>query len=98
MLDGELVETRFVKVTRYLSGRPQKGVAMRGQPAAHYYFDRPLHAIFYAAFRVGLVLDGLEEPSFDHPRDGSTPGSSALSWTYSREIPPVLVARFRIPE
>jgi hypothetical protein len=96
-VDGELVESRSVKVTTYLHSRPQKGIAMRGQPAAHYYFDRPLHTLFNAGFRVGLMLDGLEEPGFDHPDDGSSAGSSAVSWAYIREIPPVLVARFRIP-
>src|SRR5437016_1917504 len=45
-LDGELIMTYSVKVTTYLHTRPQKGIAMVGQPAPHYYFDRPLHVLF----------------------------------------------------
>jgi len=43
------------------------------------------------------VLDGLEEPAFNYPQDGSKVGSMVISWTYYKEIPPVLVARLRIP-
>ena len=95
-LDGELIMTYSVKVTTYLHTRPQKGIAMLGQPVPHYYFDRPLHVLFNACFRAGLVLDGLEEPVFNHPHDGSQ-SKRLLSWIQYAEIPPVLVARLRIP-
>jgi 2-polyprenyl-3-methyl-5-hydroxy-6-metoxy-1,4-benzoquinol methylase len=95
-LDGELIMTYSVKVTAYLHTRPQKGIAMVGQPVPHYYFDRPLHVLFNACFRAGLVLDGLEEPAFNHPHDGSQ-SKRLLSWIHYSEIPPVLVARLRIP-
>ena len=49
-----------------------------------------------ACFRAGMVLDGLEEPVFNHPLDGSEP-RRLLSWTNHREIPPALVARLRLP-
>jgi hypothetical protein len=55
-----------------------------------------LHVLFNACFQAGLVLDGLEEPAFNPPHDGSQP-SNVLSWANYREIPPVLVARLRIP-
>jgi hypothetical protein len=29
---------------------------MIGQPASQYYFDRPLHILFNACFRAGMVL------------------------------------------
>jgi hypothetical protein len=48
-----------------------------------------------AGFQVGFVLDGLEERAFppDHPS-----GRSPLSWGGNfSEIPPVLVARMRLP-
>lgn len=95
--DGEFVTTLSVRVTTYLHARPQKGIAMIGQPsAAHYCFDRPLHILFNACFRAGLVLDGLEEPVFNHPHDGSEP-RRLLSWTNHHEIPAALVARLRLP-
>ena len=95
-LNGNLVTTHSIKIAQYLHSRPQKGVGMLGEPTPHYYFDRPLHVLFNACFRAGLVLDGLEEPAFNHPHDGSQSGR-LLSWINYSEIPPVLVARLRIP-
>jgi 2-polyprenyl-3-methyl-5-hydroxy-6-metoxy-1,4-benzoquinol methylase len=94
-VDGELVAAHSIRVSQYLHSGPQKGIAIIGQPVPHYYFDRPLHVLFNACFRAGLVLDGLEEPAFNHPHDGSQV-TRMLSWANSREIPPVLVARLRI--
>jgi len=96
-INGEIVTTYSIKVTKYLHSSPQKGVAMLGQPVSQYYFDRPLHVLFNACFRAGLVLDGLEEPAFNHPHDGSKVGRMLISWVYYNEIPPELVARLRIP-
>jgi len=95
-VNGELITTYSIKVTKYLHSSPQKGIAMVGQPVPHYYFDRPLHVLFNACFRAGLVLDGLEEPAFDHPHDGSQ-SKRLLSWINYHEIPPALVARLHIP-
>ena len=95
-LNGEIVTTYSVKITKYLHSEPQKGVGMPGEPVSHYYFDRSLHTIFNACFNAGLLLDGLEEPAFNHPDDGSQ-SSRLLSWINYNEIPPVLVARLRIP-
>jgi SAM-dependent methyltransferase len=95
-VDGELVMNHSIRVSQYLHASPQKGIAIIGQPTPHYYFDRPLHVLFNACFRAGLVLDGLEEPAFNHPQDGSRP-SRLLGWAHYREIPPVLVARLRVP-
>ena len=94
--NGQIVTTHGVKVTKYLYNTTEMGIGIIGQPASQYYFDRPLHVLFGACFRAGLVLDGLEEPAFNHPHDGSTP-SRMLSWSNYREIPPVLVARLRVP-
>jgi 2-polyprenyl-3-methyl-5-hydroxy-6-metoxy-1,4-benzoquinol methylase len=96
-VDGQVVATYSMKTTTYLHSRPEKGIAMLGQPATQYYFDRPLHILFNACFKAGLVLDGLEEPAFNYPHDGSRVGQMLVSWTYYKEIPPVLVARLRIP-
>jgi len=58
---GELQTTHAVKVSRYLPLGPEKGVGIPGQPAAHYYFHRPLSVLFTSCFRAGFVLSGLEE-------------------------------------
>ncbi len=94
--NGEVTTTYSIKVTKYLHLIPQKGIGIIGQPAPHYYFHRPLHVLFNACFRAGLLVDGLEEPAFNSPHDGSIP-SRLLSWINYNEIPPVLVARLRIP-
>ncbi len=96
-LNGDIVTTHSLKITQYLHSSPQKGVGMFGEPTPHYYFDRPLHVLFDACFRADLMLDGLEEPAFNHPHDGSQSGR-LLSWINYREIPPVLVVRLRIPK
>jgi 2-polyprenyl-3-methyl-5-hydroxy-6-metoxy-1,4-benzoquinol methylase len=95
-INGELVTTYSIKVTRYLHKGPEKGIAIIGQPVSQYYFDRPLHELFNACFRAGLVMDGLEEPAFNHPHDGSQV-SRLFSWANYHQIPPVLVARLRVP-
>ena len=69
--------------------------SVRGTPEPWPIFHRPLHALFGSAFEVGFVLDGLEERAFppDHPQ-----GRYPLSWGPNfSEIPPVLVARMRLP-
>jgi hypothetical protein len=90
--DGELELVRAVKVWRYLSLAPAKGLGILGQPEPHYYFHRPLHVLLGAAFKAGLVLDGLEEPAF--PATPELP-SRPLGWQNFPEIPPALVGRLR---
>ena len=87
--DGEIITTLAVKVSRYIRPSRSRGLGMLGQPAPHYYFHRSLADIFSAAFRAGLVLDGLEESVFDDTTSSPRP----LSWANYREITPVLVAR-----
>jgi hypothetical protein len=79
------------------SGTRRWAMAIVGQPVSQYYFDRPLHILFNACFRAGMVLDGLEEPVFNHPHDDSKVGSMHVNWVYYNEIPPVLVAHLSIP-
>jgi hypothetical protein len=87
--DGDEVAIHAVKVTNYLSTPPGKGTGMLGEPEHHWYFHRPLHALFDVFFRAGFVLDGLEEPAFrNQHRD-----ERMLSWSNVPDIPPVLVAR-----
>ena len=93
--DGDYIIQHAIRVSQYLNVPPQTGTGIAGQPVPHYYFHRPLHVLLGTCFRAGLVMDGIEEPAFNHPHDGSQPGSRtrALSWVNYNQIPPVLVVR-----
>jgi 2-polyprenyl-3-methyl-5-hydroxy-6-metoxy-1,4-benzoquinol methylase len=81
-----------VQVHRYLSLGPALGTGIAGQPESHYYFHRPLSALFSASFAAGFVLDAFEEPN----PHAVTPSGSLLSWDHFTEIPPILVVRLRL--
>jgi hypothetical protein len=89
--DGQLIETRYIKVVDYLHLPPGKGGGMPGEPAPHWYFHRPLSALLGPCFAAGLILDGLEEPVFTPEHADQRP----LSWLNFHDIPPVLAARAR---
>ena len=93
--EGRIAMVHSVKVFGYMSPTVRHGVAMHGQPKLQLYCHRPLQVLLGAGFDAGFILDGLEESAFppDHPvrRD-------PLSWGGDfSEIPPVLVARMRLP-
>jgi hypothetical protein len=93
--EGEIVTTYSVKVLDYITPKIIRTAAMREQPKVQLAFHRPLQTLLEAGFDAGFVLDGLEERAFppDHP-----PGRYPLSWGPNfSEIPPVLVARMRVP-
>jgi hypothetical protein len=93
--DGEIVTTYAVKIYGYLTPNARRGLAITGQPKPQVYFDRPLQTLLGSCFEAGFVMDALEEPGFapDHPS-----GANGLSWGGNfSEIPPVLVARMRLP-
>jgi 2-polyprenyl-3-methyl-5-hydroxy-6-metoxy-1,4-benzoquinol methylase len=90
---GELVARRGVNVMRYREPESRQGIGIRGQPCPHHYFHRPLSVLLNLCFENGFMLDGLEEPCFG-PADE---GSSEFSWARFAGIPPVLVARMRLP-
>ena len=94
--DGQITTIYSLKISQYLSLTTTKGSAMPGDPAPHYYFDRPLSSILTTCFKAGLVMDGLEEPSFGSPTNESQGSLSLLNWKNYREFPPVLVARLRL--
>jgi 2-polyprenyl-3-methyl-5-hydroxy-6-metoxy-1,4-benzoquinol methylase len=92
---GEIATTYAVKVYNYITPTVAHAAGIRGQPQPQWVFHRPLQVLFGAGFAAGFVLDGLEERAFppDHP-----PGKNPLSWGPNlSEIPPVLVARMRLP-
>lgn len=70
-----------------------KGLALRVQPKPQMYFECPLQCYLNLGFQNGFVLDGFEERAFppDHPQTGPLGWGGRFS-----EIPPVLVARFRL--
>jgi len=98
--EGEIVTVYSVKVSGYMTETIARGVAIAGQPRSQLYFHRPLQVLLGAGLGAGFVLDGLEERAFppDPSSSSGPPGRSPLSWSgkYS-EIPPVLVARLRMP-
>ncbi|MGD8474157.1 MAG: class I SAM-dependent methyltransferase [Anaerolineae bacterium] len=92
---GEIVTTYSVKVSGYMTPSLARGAAIVGQPKPQLYFHRPLQVLLGAGFKAGFVLDALEERSFpaNHPHT-----RSPLAWGGNfSEIPPVLVARLRLP-
>jgi hypothetical protein len=84
------VGTIEISLTRYLGVDTAFG--MPGQPAAHYYFHRPLHRLLGPFLATGLTPDGLDEPRFDE----SVVSSRQTSWSGAlHEIPLVLAVRLR---
>ena len=70
-----------------------KGLALHGQPKPQMHFERPLQYYLNLGFRNGFVLDGFEERAFPP----ATPQTFPLGWGGNfSEIPPVLVAWFRL--
>jgi 2-polyprenyl-3-methyl-5-hydroxy-6-metoxy-1,4-benzoquinol methylase len=92
--EGEIKTLYSVKISRYMTPFQAHGLAIRGQPQAQIYFERPLQYYLNLGFQNGFVLDGFEECAFppDHPQ------TNPLTWGGKfSEIPPVLVARLRLP-
>jgi 2-polyprenyl-3-methyl-5-hydroxy-6-metoxy-1,4-benzoquinol methylase len=92
---GDIVTVYSVKVFNYIRPTMAHAAALRGQPKPQFVFHRPLHVLLGTGFDAGFVLDGLEEPAFaPAPPSGRNP----LAWGGNFcEIPPVLVARMRLP-
>lgn len=89
---GELVTHWAVKVRDYLGLTAQCGIGILGQPRPHWYFDRPLGAVFGECFRQGFALDGFEElptPLGDEP-------ARPFSFETVPGIPIALIARMRL--
>ena len=87
--DGELQTVYYAKVSEYITPTAGRGTGIPGQPAPHYYFDRPLNLLFRTFFEAGFVMDALEEPMAEMRADSDR----ALSWSRFLEIPSVLAAR-----
>ncbi len=92
---NHMTEILSVNIADYITPSAQKGVFAEGQPISHYYFNRPISYIFSASFEEGFVLDGIKEPVFK--QNDVTENTKWSSWESFREIPPVLVARMKLP-
>jgi 2-polyprenyl-3-methyl-5-hydroxy-6-metoxy-1,4-benzoquinol methylase len=88
---GDLVTRYRITVSEYMRPKPTKGVAMKGQPAPQYYFDRPISSLFNTCFKSGFALAGIEEPTFRVSAD-----DGRANWSNITQIPPVLVARMTL--
>lgn len=93
-VDGELVQTMGVKISKYVQNETVRGVGARGEPNPHYYYHRPLQTLLSHAFDAGLVLDGLLEPAY--PQVDAANADVQLSWAHLWQIAPVLTARLRV--
>lgn len=82
----------WVAVHGYSEPHTGLGAGMPGEPNPHWYFHRPLNLLLAPFLASGLLLDGIEEPTFREPV-----GDNPVSWMHLRGIPPVLVARLRRP-
>jgi SAM-dependent methyltransferase len=93
-VEGQIRLVYYIKVSQYMTPLQQHGAALRNQPKPQLYFERPLQYYLNLGFRNGFVLDGFEECAFPPGQQQSNP----LSWGGNfSEIPPVLVARLRLP-
>ena len=93
-LEGQIQSVYSLKVSRYITPHQAHGAALRGQPRPQLYFERPLNYYLHLGFRNGFVLDGFEERAFP----AGHPQANPLGWGGNfSEIPPVLVARLRLP-
>jgi 2-polyprenyl-3-methyl-5-hydroxy-6-metoxy-1,4-benzoquinol methylase len=91
--EGDIRINHFLKIEGYLDVPPTKAAGARGESTPHYLYHRPLHELLGEAFAVGMVLDGLEEPSFGPEQADS---ARPLSWDNLWQIPPVMVGRMRV--
>jgi SAM-dependent methyltransferase len=93
-VEGEIKTVYSVKVSQYMTPHRAHGSAMRNQPRPQIYFERPLEYYLNLGFQNGFVLDGFEERAFPP----EIPQGNPLSWGGKfSEIPPVLIARLRLP-
>ena len=90
LADYDQEPTYSIKVSKYLSAKVTKGMAISDQPLQQFYWHRPLHMLFNGAFSNGLVLDRLEEP----PITADPPTKDAFAWA-NYDMPPLLFARLR---
>ncbi|KAK4168479.1 S-adenosyl-L-methionine-dependent methyltransferase [Cladorrhinum sp. PSN259] len=88
-------ETSLAKcVYGYLDVPPTKGIAVPGQKVKQTYFHRPMHELFGEFFKVGLVMDGMEEMGFTKEDCEENRVQSNCNFT---QLPAVLGFRMHTP-
>ena len=93
---GEVVKQEYsLRISEYIEPVQSMGLAIAGQPEPHYYFHRPISALFGACFNAGFMLDGIAEPTFPSP-DSDEPRTNPMWWANHAAIPPALIARMRL--
>jgi 2-polyprenyl-3-methyl-5-hydroxy-6-metoxy-1,4-benzoquinol methylase len=93
--DGRITVETGVKVTEYARAFTYGGLGIVGQPVLQHYFHRPISLLLNTCFRHGFVMDGMEEPTLPEGRQGKS--KLPISFAHMPAIPPVLVARMRLP-
>jgi len=88
--DTGVVREHSLKITGYRTPIRGKGVAVEGQPALQWYFDRALSDLLRPFLENGLVVDALEEPVL--PPEMIRPDKPEAVFA---DLPPVLIVRFR---
>lgn len=89
---GRITVKHSLSIYRYRTLGVETGIGIKGQPRPQYYFHRTLADLLGAAFRHGLVMDGIEEPYFEPPE----PGDRALSMRHFTDTPMLLAVRLRV--
>ncbi|EEH38944.2 hypothetical protein PAAG_01406 [Paracoccidioides lutzii Pb01] len=93
---GREEERVSIKLTRYLHAAPPvKAEALKGQPSHQFTFHCPIYEVLAPFLRSGLVLDALEEPTFDEEYNARTP-VDPRSLRYIIQIPKIFAFRMRI--
>ena len=94
--EGVVQRDYSLRISEYIEPVRSTGNAMAGQPEPHYYFHRPISALFGACFDAGFVLDGIAEPTFQLPETDDEERANPMWWANHAAIPPALIARMRL--
>jgi len=90
--NGDMITQHGIKITAYSLVTEFKGLGVIGQPEAQYYFHRPLSYYLNTCTSAGFLLDEIQEPVFS----GDLQPDRPFSWENYTQIPPVLLASFRL--
>jgi 2-polyprenyl-3-methyl-5-hydroxy-6-metoxy-1,4-benzoquinol methylase len=91
VLHDRIEQVYGVEIRKYLTLQPGKSVGIINQPEPHYFFPRPLSAIFAACFSGGFEIDAFEELAY--PAGGNA--KNPFSWAKRPEIPAAVIIRTR---
>lgn len=94
-IEGTISVRGALKIVKYITPGSYQGLGIIGQPMPQYYFHRPLNILFNTCFDAGFLLDRVEEPVFT--QGDSSESINLFDWASFTEIPPVLIARLRLP-